>query len=401
MFCATFSGKCSTWAVIRGGNVTMKAAKKVLVLLAVGVLLFSLHSQAYAGQGGAESITLVLDRAVMPVSIYHAGLFWTEPETVTVHNFMIRDYLGRPIDGFVIQTASARTKVPIRNVREIQQAGWISKNTDDIEGIEYVVPVHMVLTDGTELDTLMNADFGTIEGKTEDGKFFLGDPHTVTYLAFNRPGVIKRVITPTQPSPLDEDGDGIPDDADLCPDTPAGVPVDEFGCPLDSDGDGVPDYLDRCPDTPAEAIVDENGCPIDSDGDGVPDYKDRCPETPVGATVNSIGCWVLRGINFDYNKWDIKPQFVNVLDKNVEVLKQNSNLKIEVQGHTDSIASETYNQMLSEKRADSAKAYLTSQGIDSGRISTRGFGESKPVASNDTPEGRSENRRIEIKILSR
>lgn len=379
----------------------MKAANKVLVFLVVCALVFSLHAQANAGQGGAQSITMIIDRNVMPASIYHAGLFWTFPETVTVENFVIRDYLGRPIDGFVIQTASARTKVPIRNVQEIQHTGWICKNTKDIEGIEYVVPVHMVLTDGTELDTLMNADFGTVEGRTVDGKIFINDPHTVTYLVFNRTAVPEPVIPPREPSPLDMDGDGVPDNADLCSDTPAGVPVDENGCPLDSDGDGVPDYLDKCPDTPAEAIVDENGCPIDSDGDGVPDYQDRCPETPAGATVNSIGCWVLRGINFDYNKWEIKSQFVDVLDKNVEVLKRNADLKIEVQGHTDSIASEAYNQMLSEKRADSAKAYLTSKGIDSGRISTRGFGESRPIASNDTPEGRSENRRIEIKILSK
>jgi OOP family OmpA-OmpF porin len=90
-----------------------------------------------------------------------------------------------------------------------------------------------------------------------------------------------------------------------------------------------------------------------------------------------------------------------VLDTNVEVLNKNPGLKIEVQGHTDSIASEVYNQGLSEKRADSAKTYLTTKGIDGQRISTLGFGESHPAASNETPEGRSENRRIEIKVLSR
>lgn len=88
----------------------------------------------------------------------------------------------------------------------------------------------------------------------------------------------------------DSDGDGVPDDKDMCPGTPHGVRVDEFGCPLDSDGDGVPDYLDKCPDTPKGAKVDANGCPLDSDGDGVPDYLDKCPDTPKGVKVDANGC---------------------------------------------------------------------------------------------------------------
>ena len=80
----------------------------------------------------------------------------------------------------------------------------------------------------------------------------------------------------------DIDGDGVPNSIDECPDTPAGVAVDDKGCPLDSDGDGVADYLDKCPGTPlaAQGFVDENGCPTDKDGDGVYDYEDKCPETP-------------------------------------------------------------------------------------------------------------------------
>lgn len=89
---------------------------------------------------------------------------------------------------------------------------------------------------------------------------------------------------------IDSDGDGIPDSRDMCPDTPPGVTVDEFGCPVDSDGDGVPDYLDKCPDTPRGAKVDKDGCPLDSDGDGVPDYRDMCPNTPKGVLVDKDGC---------------------------------------------------------------------------------------------------------------
>jgi len=88
----------------------------------------------------------------------------------------------------------------------------------------------------------------------------------------------------------DSDHDGVPDDKDMCPGTPRGVRVDEFGCPLDADGDGVPDYLDKCPDTPKGVKVDANGCPLDSDGDGVPDYLDKCANTPAGVKVDVNGC---------------------------------------------------------------------------------------------------------------
>jgi outer membrane protein OmpA-like peptidoglycan-associated protein len=89
---------------------------------------------------------------------------------------------------------------------------------------------------------------------------------------------------------FDSDGDGVVDSKDMCPDTPPGVKVDEFGCPIDSDRDGVPDYLDECPDTPFGAPVDKRGCPLDSDGDGVPDYTDLCPNTPPGVKVDAYGC---------------------------------------------------------------------------------------------------------------
>ncbi len=88
----------------------------------------------------------------------------------------------------------------------------------------------------------------------------------------------------------DTDKDGVRDADDVCPDTPEGVEVDEFGCPIDTDRDGVPDYLDVCSNTPANVQVDANGCPVDSDGDGIPDYFDKCPQTPENVRVNRYGC---------------------------------------------------------------------------------------------------------------
>jgi outer membrane protein OmpA-like peptidoglycan-associated protein len=90
--------------------------------------------------------------------------------------------------------------------------------------------------------------------------------------------------------PSDEDGDGVPNGIDRCPGTAAGATVDDRGCPKDSDGDNIPDGIDKCPDTPAGVLVDPNGCAKDSDGDGIPDGLDRCSDTPHGATVDALGC---------------------------------------------------------------------------------------------------------------
>ncbi len=104
------------------------------------------------------------------------------------------------------------------------------------------------------------------------------------------PGTPEGVKVNQKGCALDTDGDGVPDYLDLCPGTLPRVAVDENGCPKDSDSDGVPDYLDKCPDTPKGVLVDENGCPKDSDGDGVPDYLDKCPNTPGGTQVDTLGC---------------------------------------------------------------------------------------------------------------
>ncbi len=197
-------------------------------------------------------------------------------------------------------------------------------------------------------------------------------------------------------APLDSDGDGVVNADDRCPGTPAGVAVDNAGCPLDSDGDGVTDNLDQCPDTPRGTAVDADGCPLDADGDGVLDDSDQCPDTPAGAEVNSVGCWVLSGVQFDSGRWNIKPSASATLDEVVTVLKANPGLKVEIQGHTDSVGNDAYNMDLSEKRARAVKEYLTGHGIAANRVSSAGYGETQPIYSNDTADGRAGNRRVQI-----
>jgi OOP family OmpA-OmpF porin len=201
--------------------------------------------------------------------------------------------------------------------------------------------------------------------------------------------------------PLDSDNDGVPDYLDQCPDTPAGVEVDKKGCPLslDSDGDGVPDDLDQCPNTPSGVAVDSQGCPLDSDNDGVPDYLDKCPNTPPGVTVNEEGCpapVVLKGVNFEFDSAKLTTDAREILNKVADSLRNHPNLDITIAGHTDSRGSAAYNKRLSQLRAEAVMDYLVSSGIKISRMKAVGYGEERPIASNATEEGRAQNRRVEL-----
>lgn len=200
-------------------------------------------------------------------------------------------------------------------------------------------------------------------------------------------------------APADRDGDGVNDDVDRCPDTPVGVIVDANGCPPDSDGDGVYDHLDQCPATPAGDPVDATGCPPDSDGDGVLDSEDKCPGTPRGAKVDARGCWVLDNVQFDTSKATLKPDSNATLNEALDVLRQNPDLRVEIQGYTDNTGSTTFNRSLSEKRAQAVLEFFASQGVARDRLSAAGYGPDHPIATNDTREGRAANRRVELKPI--
>ncbi len=145
-----------------------------------------------------------------------------------------------------------------------------------------------------------------------------------------------------------------------------------------------------------EVVVVEKPAPVDSDGDGVYDDQDQCPNTPKGAKVDERGCWVLSDVFFDFDKYDIKPQFDYALDAVAKVLKMNPSVRIRIEGHTDNVGSAKYNVLLSERRANSVKVYLEKLGIDADRLSTIGYGFSRPIATDSTPEGRDLNRRVEL-----
>ncbi|WP_127018913.1 OmpA family protein [Flagellimonas beolgyonensis] len=203
----------------------------------------------------------------------------------------------------------------------------------------------------------------------------------------------------------DSDGDGVADKDDACPSTPGLSSL--AGCP-DADGDGVADKDDACPNEAGPAA--NKGCPWpDSDGDGVLDKDDQCPE--VAGTVANNGCPEVteevqkqlndyaRTILFDTGKSSIKAESTSVMVDIIQILNEYPNAKFTVEGHTDSVGSESTNQKLSESRANSVRDFLIDKGIAADRLSAIGYGEAKPIATNNTRAGRAQNRRVEINLV--
>ncbi len=204
----------------------------------------------------------------------------------------------------------------------------------------------------------------------------------------------------------DTDGDGVPDKDDKCP-TEAGLKSLD-GCP-DADGDGIADGDDNCPNEAGPK--ENNGCPWpDRDGDGVLDKDDQCPDDAGPASNN--GCpevteEVKKTLNeyaktilFDTGKSSIQKESEKVLNDIVAIINEYPTAKFRIEGHTDSVGSEANNLKLSKERAASVMQYLIENGVGSSRLSSEGFGEGKPIASNNTKTGRSVNRRVEINLMN-
>ncbi len=211
--------------------------------------------------------------------------------------------------------------------------------------------------------------------------------------------------------PPDSDGDGVGDDRDREPNTLKGAKVDEFGVAIDNDKDGVPDGLDFCSGTPAGAQVDKRGCPYDGDFDGVADSLDKCLGTPRGVQVDATGCPLVKKmevsekitlhINFASNSTEIDAGSKAQLDSIALRIMAYPDTKVEIRGFTDDQGKEDYNLELSQKRAEAVMTHLKSKDVQENQMTARGFGEDPKyfVADNKTPEGRRENRRVEIESV--
>jgi len=168
----------------------------------------------------------------------------------------------------------------------------------------------------------------------------------------------------------------------------------------DDDNDGVLNSKDSCPQTIAGARVDVKGCNIDNDNDGVVNANDICPNTPLGEAVNSDGCpkTVALKINFENNSDAIQSNSEAQLEKYANFLTTHTNYSARIIGYTDSRGSASYNQKLSQRRADAVAAALIQKGVNAKQLSSLGKGEENPIADNKTAEGRAENRRIEAEL---
>jgi outer membrane protein OmpA-like peptidoglycan-associated protein len=206
---------------------------------------------------------------------------------------------------------------------------------------------------------------------------------------------------------MDRDGDGIVDSLDECPDI-AGL-TEYKGCP-DQDGDGIPDKADKCPTVPG--FVRYGGCPIpDSDLDGINDEEDSCIH--VAGIKENHGCPLkteilneqlakqAKNIFFETDKYEILPGSYQALDEVIAILKKYPQINVAIEGHTDNSGTAAKNKLLSENRAHAVMRYMAVKGkIETNRLSTAGYGASRPIANNNTVEGRAINRRVEIKILN-
>lgn len=204
---------------------------------------------------------------------------------------------------------------------------------------------------------------------------------------------------------IDKDGDGVADDQDRCPNVAGSVTAE--GCP-DRDNDGVSDYEDKCPNSPGLALL--NGCP-DSDGDGIDDSRDQCPETK--GTVAANGCpevskedlqvleLAMRAVSFETGKATLKSESYPILNQIANIMLRYPNYNLLIEGHTDNVGSAINNQLLSERRAQACYEYLLRKGVSSSVMSHTGYGESRPIADNNSLTGKSLNRRVEFILKPR
>jgi type IX secretion system PorP/SprF family membrane protein len=205
----------------------------------------------------------------------------------------------------------------------------------------------------------------------------------------------------------DKDNDGVADNIDKCPD--ALGPKENNGCPWgDKDNDGVADNIDQCPDM--AGTKEDNGCPPkDTDKDGIIDKYDNCPRTMgdasnggcpiVSDNQKSIISKAISNLEFENNSANITKGSYMALDMLAILLSEKSDWKMRIAGHTDNVGNDEFNMNLSKQRSEAVRDYLTKKGIDASRIMAEYYGETRPIAPNDTPQGREKNRRVEMTFV--
>lgn len=226
------------------------------------------------------------------------------------------------------------------------------------------------------------------------------DKNTFPYI---QPISVETVTLVTQTTIEDTDGDGIANAKDKCLNTSLNVNVDISGCKLllDDDKDGVSNRNDKCPQTKPNTLVSTDGCQPDKDKDGIVDMNDECPNTSKDFIVDKVGCpqtTVLK-IEFESAKYNILQKSLPQIEKFANFLQNNPDYQAIIYGYTDNKGDNSANQKLSKNRAKAIMNALINRGIKLTRLTAIGMGSKKPIADNTTPQGRAQNRRIEVDLL--
>ena len=215
---------------------------------------------------------------------------------------------------------------------------------------------------------------------------------------------------------VDLDHDGVFDRLDRCDNTPEGAIVDEWGCPIDSDHDGVFDGLDKCPDTPQGERVDRNGCSrVQLSGSSrssertsaaPPPPPPPAPTPRVSETERQLvegGKVRLENVYFETNSATLLPESEATLDEVGGVLEKFVDLRVEVQGHSDTRGSNAHNMKLSQARAESVRTYITGKypKLDPAQYTVKGYGKTKPIVPNTNELNWAKNRRVEFVVLNK
>jgi len=215
----------------------------------------------------------------------------------------------------------------------------------------------------------------------------------------------------------DYDGDGVWDRLDRCLSTPKGCRVDETGCSLDGDNDGVCDGLDNCPNTPPGMVVDENGChegagAMQDTGTEMPTAKDvekpkpkpqpvSPPQTESERQLIATGRIRLENVYFETASAKLLPESEASLNEAGQALEKFPMLRIEVEGHTDTRGSESFNQSLSQARAEAVRSYLLAHfKLEPASYTAKGYGESRPETRERNAEELLRNRRVVLTVLN-
>ena len=305
----------------------------------------------------------------------------------------------------------AHWRAPEKRVRPYLQAGVGVSAYNSYYGVFIPTGLGCQVNITPDVFVLINSQYRIPVTTTQHQHFY----HSIGIAGnINRKKIVKEKPIPPSPvvvpvaKPIDSDGDGIVDSVDKCPQV---LGVFRYqGCPVpDRDGDRINDDEDQCPDV--KGVVQYKGCPIpDRDQDGVEDALDKCPDN-AGDAANG-GCPEIKAeiinriqvaaqhIYFATGSYVLLKKSWPSLDEVVNILKNDPDLKLIIEGHTDNPGTTQKNQVLSENRAKAVMQYLTAAGIAPARLQANGYGQQQPVAENTTSAGRAKNRRVELKVFN-